>query len=1207
MKVIPNIPLKITVNVFPIFIVILTSIFLNGCAIPEDNKTNDNIIAETPDKVDTETKLDELNTESLRLYALSRQYAAEGRNKQALEILWEIPPASTIFESACLDMINIAITLDDTYSVLYGARRYLQINPLDTSVMFIYAEYLYRQGIHIAKAEKILNKLLTITQQIKAYELLAKLQLLKTEFSAAEQTINQLYAILSKEEKKPAIEYQIMMAKAKAGQNLIDDAGAILDKILSSMPENREALIVYLSILKDNEAWLRLVNSYLEKNNEDIEIIKLSGDFFYKNGNYETASVFFAKAVVLSKDDLFFQRRLAECYMMLGDYKKAVSTFQKLRKYLPDDENLKASMNAAYVSLINKLKQDENWSEAEQYLKLFSWANPEKSELLFEISEIQEKQGNLIRARVTLENLIDKIEDIRRVYQGIVRISLKLGDEETAFRLLDKILKINPQKSDVIQYVQIANKTKKFKNAYNALKLVYLETFKDKELFELYRNATFRLLKIDELNEILEGSQAKWVDSNDAFIIWARELCINELKTLKKNNFSISRRELGETEFSPYTIALPKFFTKNTVILTTQDLSGPKIDDDKDVKTSEIYPSKEITTGLKLGELLYNMLINLDAAPEIFEYWEIFLDVYKLILRTDFAGTSTEISPLQTQFLRIFKFNFQKVENSQLHDLRIMLLLKAHKKSGFLKDLTFSKIFLEDLAFVGINEMTAINAVVALTDCACEFPDMSLDAIEYAIRSTFIITGGKIELPAKWQQVGSTQVDVDRFPETCFNRIKQTSLAGKFYPEFYTKLLDSVNETKDTDVYTQLYRQLKNLLEFEDRKPSRAVLYEILATCQLGKNQILSASFYMQSAVFELSTSQTSKLDDENIKMLNKRIFELYTRLGSIQMKLGDPNAAIEYYKRILNNRPDFAKAYTLIIEALKDAERTTEIDNYIYQYLVNITDAKDFRTWWNKMAESIGYEKLLERYRNDEFKILRIQLTQLLTNYPDLYVLSFLLADCLESLGESWESEELRDKTIKSMPLNLSKGLVLPVTIYVYKTENWQIFGEITEICNKALLSEPEYNIVKARVDIFNEEFSSADTNIKKADELLENLKEMDYFESLKTLWLLEKIRHSIKVVTPESAIAILNSVAVESRLKIKKQLLSDNDFQPLWLSNIFYNLMRCNNPVSFEGELVNGTKINGEKYYEDDKKVHIKLPDGKYTIINKDSLKKE
>ena len=258
-------------------------------------------------------------------------------------------------------------------------------------------------------------------------------------------------------------------------------------------------------------------------------------------------------------------------------------------------------------------------------------------------------------------------------------------------------------------------------------------------------------------------------------------------------------------------------------------------------------------------------------------------------------------------------------------------------------------------------------------------------------------------------------------------------------------------------------------------------------------------------------------------------------------------------------------------------------------------------------MSVSIQLDKLLERYKNEEFEILRIQLTQLLTNYPELYVLSFLLADCLEALGESWESEELRDNTIKQMQKNLTKGLILPVVIYIYETENWQIFGEITEICNKALLSEPEYYIVKARVDIFNEELSAADANIKKADEILENLKEMEYYESLKSLWLLEKIRHSIKAVTPESAIAILNSVVVESRLLIKQQLMSDNDFQPLWLSNIFYNLMRCNNPERYECELVNGTIIDGDKYYEDDKKVHIKLPDGKYTIINKDSLKKE
>ena len=362
MKVKSKMLQKVKEKKIPIFIALITMFLFSGCIITEDNTDTDDIKVEIPEKVETDEKLDELNAESLKLYALSRQYSAEGRNKQALEILWEIPPASTIFESACLDMINIAIALDDVYSVLYGARRYLQINPLDPSVMLIYAEYLYRQGVHIAKSEKILTELLKIEQEIKAYELLAKIQLLKTEFSTAEQTINQLFIILSKEEKEPDIEHQIMMAKAKTGQNLLDDAGAILDKILSEIPENREALIVYLGILVDEDAWLRLVNGYLEKNGGDIEIIKLSGEFFFKNGNYEIASMFFDKAVILSKDDLFFQRRLAECYMMLGDYEKAVSTFQKLRKYLPDDENLKASMNAAYMSLINKLKQDENWT-----------------------------------------------------------------------------------------------------------------------------------------------------------------------------------------------------------------------------------------------------------------------------------------------------------------------------------------------------------------------------------------------------------------------------------------------------------------------------------------------------------------------------------------------------------------------------------------------------------------------------------------------------------------------------------------------------------------------------------------------------------------------------------------------------------------------------------------------------------------------------
>ena len=179
-------------------LLLLLTLFFIGCNITDtdEDKNEDKIVK--PDEEETNGEFDELNNKSSILYAQSRQYSAEGRYKQALEVLWEIPPSSSIFEAACLDMINIAIALDDIYSVLYGARRYLQINPQDTSVMYIYAEYLFIEQEHITKAEKILLRLLKINQDVKAYELLARIQLLKTEFMLAEQTLNQLKQVLAK-------------------------------------------------------------------------------------------------------------------------------------------------------------------------------------------------------------------------------------------------------------------------------------------------------------------------------------------------------------------------------------------------------------------------------------------------------------------------------------------------------------------------------------------------------------------------------------------------------------------------------------------------------------------------------------------------------------------------------------------------------------------------------------------------------------------------------------------------------------------------------------------------------------------------------------------------------------------------------------------------------------------------------------------------
>jgi len=216
------------------------------------------------------------------------------------------------------------------------------------------------------------------------------------------------------------------------------------------------------------------------------------------------------------------------------------------------------------------------------------------------------------------------------------------------------------------------------------------------------------------------------------------------------------------------------------------------------------------------------------------------------------------------------------------------------------------------------------------------------------------------------------------------------------------------------------------------------------------------------------------------------------------------------------------------------------------------------------------------------------------------------LLSDCLKGTGESFKADELVANAVEQMSKMKKLGMICPVLVYLYKSKNWQTFGTIEQSCQTLLEDLPEFYLLKARVALVNEQNDKAKKILADAEKLIENPPEAaKNFEDVH-LFKLERIRYLVKAVSPEAAIAALTSYQAEERLKIKGYILSEKDFNPLWLMNSLYTLMRCA-PTEFKAEYLNGTEVSGYLFYEDDKKLHVKLPDGAFAIIYKKDLKQK
>lgn len=86
-------------------------------------------------------------------------------------------------------------------------------------------------------------------------------------------------------------------------------------------------------------------------NQKDTELWQKAGYIYQKTGAYEKAITYYRQADLLTPDNIWNNRHLAQCYRKEGNYGKAVEYYQKVEQVQPDNLNLALQLGQCLMEL----------------------------------------------------------------------------------------------------------------------------------------------------------------------------------------------------------------------------------------------------------------------------------------------------------------------------------------------------------------------------------------------------------------------------------------------------------------------------------------------------------------------------------------------------------------------------------------------------------------------------------------------------------------------------------------------------------------------------------------------------------------------------------------------------------------------------------------------------------------------------------------
>ncbi len=216
----------------------------------------------------------------------------------------------------------------------------------------------------------------------------------------------------------------------------------------------------------DTKNSLKKISILLNKDKNNIELNRISGQMALKQGDLETALVSFKKVILKVKNDQIVLSSLYKIYIKKNLLDNALSYINNLLKI--NDKHFEANRDKAYV-LLHK----ENLLEAKKYIDIALKIDPNDCLALNIAGLINYKNNNFASAQQSFKKAIEINKNYLDSYNNLGVCFLELQDLDKAFYFFKKAYKINNSHfnslMNIANVLSLKDKTKYAINFYNKI------------------------------------------------------------------------------------------------------------------------------------------------------------------------------------------------------------------------------------------------------------------------------------------------------------------------------------------------------------------------------------------------------------------------------------------------------------------------------------------------------------------------------------------------------------------------------------------------------------------------------------------------------------------------------------------------------------------------------------------------------------------
>lgn len=185
---------------------------------------------------------------------------------------------------------------------------------------------------------------------------------------------------------------------------------------------------------RDEAQALAVLEEARKKATDKLPVLRFLGDIYAQKAvdpsvipspEAVKAIAYYEEAATLppDEDELPYQERLADLYLLNRQLDKALAAFQSLAARLPNSSKIQKKLAVCYLALGQKEKALES-------LKAVAGREPENSQVQFYLGELYETLGDTNRALVSFRTSVETLPDTSTPYLRLLFYYLKLEPEK---------------------------------------------------------------------------------------------------------------------------------------------------------------------------------------------------------------------------------------------------------------------------------------------------------------------------------------------------------------------------------------------------------------------------------------------------------------------------------------------------------------------------------------------------------------------------------------------------------------------------------------------------------------------------------------------------------------------------------------------------------------------------------------------------------